>query len=69
MTIENRSRPMTRFAIVRTLLSMFIGNGIEAGTLDWELPSTAVADRVSITRRIGPDRKETWARPAAPDGS
>jgi len=52
---------MTRFALVLILLSMFIGNGIEAGTFDLELPSTAVADRVSITRGIGPDRQETWA--------
>ena len=51
---------MTCLRITAGLLMMAsVANG-HAGTFDLDLPANAVSDRVSITRGIGADRKETW---------
>lgn len=41
------------------LMVLSVANG-HADTFDLDLPATAVSNRVSITRGIGADRKETW---------
>jgi hypothetical protein len=52
---------MTRIPIAVVLLSLSAITALQAGTFDLDLPSAPVADRVSITRGIGADRRETWA--------
>lgn len=52
---------MTRIQFAVALLLISLTNSLEAETFDLDLPSTPIADRVSITRGIPADRKETWA--------
>lgn len=52
---------MLRKASILALLSTLATGTAWAGSFALDLPKHPVADRVSITRGIGPDRKETWA--------
>ena len=51
---------MGRWVVGVVLVLMIVVGNAEAVAVDLDLPSVAVSDRVSITRGIGADRKETW---------
>ncbi len=55
--------PRPAAILVAAFLAAMLSGSASAGTgpFQLDLPSNAVSDRVSITRGIGADRRETWA--------
>ncbi|NQT17294.1 MAG: DUF2961 domain-containing protein [Planctomycetes bacterium] len=51
---------MTRTLLALALVFLFAWNAAGAGPFDLDLPTDPVPDRVSITRGIPANRKETW---------